>query len=110
MTVHPLSRLEMMLVKTLKNMGGQILGYNSRFYNPIHLQPVRRRVVMLNLELFTEFSDHRVVEISTIIRDDSLRDTIMTNQVVLDELCHHILGNHSKGGSLNPLREVINNH
>ena len=27
--MQPLSRLEMMLAKTLKNMGGQILGYNT---------------------------------------------------------------------------------
>ena len=65
---------------------------------------------MLNLELFTEISDYRVIEISTIVCDDSLRDTITTNQVMLDELCHHILGNRSKGGNLNPLREVINGH
>ena len=30
--MQPLSRLEMMLVKTLKNMGGQILGYNRDPY------------------------------------------------------------------------------
>ena len=38
----------------------------SSFNSPIHLRSVRRRVVMLNLELFTELSDYQVVEIGTV--------------------------------------------
>ena len=35
----------------------------SCFNNAIHLRPVRRRIMVLYLELFTELGDHCVVEI-----------------------------------------------
>ena len=110
MTVHPLSRLEMMLVKTLKNMGGQILGYNSRFYNPIHLQPVRRKVMMMYLELFAELGDHCVIEICTVVSNNPLWYTISTYKIMSDKLRHNVLGYCSKREGINPLREVINGH
>ena len=66
--------------------------------------------MMLDFELFIEFDDHRIVEICTIIFDDSLWNTIPIDKVMLDEPCHNILGNGSKRGSLNPLREVINGY
>ena len=66
--------------------------------------------MMLYLEFLTEFGDHRVVEISTIVNDDSLWHTVTTDQVMLDKLRHNILGNSNKRSSLNPLREVINSH
>ena len=37
---------------------------------------------MLYLELLAELSDHLVVEIGTIIRNDPLRYTVSTDQVV----------------------------
>ena len=43
----------------------------SSFYNTIHLRPVRRKVMMLDLELHAELSDHNIIEISIIICDDS---------------------------------------
>ena len=43
----------------------------SSLYNAIHLRPVRRRVIMLDLELCAELGDHSVIKIATIIRDDS---------------------------------------
>ena len=64
--------------------------------------------MVLDLELFTEFGDHRVVDIRTIVSDDTLWHTIPTDQVMLDKPCHDVLGNSSKRGSFNPLREVIN--
>ena len=81
----------------------------SNLYSAIHLRPVSRRVIMLDLELLTEFGDHSV-EICTIICNDSLGDTISTDKVMLDEPRHNIIGNSSKRGSLNPLHEVINGH
>ena len=48
----------------------------SRFDSSIHLRPVGRRFMVLYLELFAEFGDHRVVEIHTIVSDDSLWNTI----------------------------------
>ena len=52
--MQPLSRLEqieMMFVKTLKNMGGQILGYNSRKCNEIVSKIIRRRKIGLGVEV-----------------------------------------------------------
>ena len=80
----------------------------SRFNSPIHLRPVRRRVVMLYLELFTEFGDHLIIEICTIVRNDPLWYTISADQIVPNKLCHNILGYSSKGSCLNPLHKVIN--
>ena len=82
----------------------------SRFNNAIHLRPVGRIIMMLYLELFTELNDYYVVEICTIVSDDFLWHTIPTDQVMLDKPRHNILGNSSKRGNLNPLREVINGH
>ena len=64
--------------------------------------------MVLDLELHTEFSDHNVVEISTIVCNDSLRDAIPTNKVMLDELGHNIFGNRGERGCFNPLYKVIN--
>ena len=66
--------------------------------------------MMLNLELFTELGDHCVIEIFTIVSNNSLWDTISIDQIVLDELCHDVLGYCSKRRCLNPLREIINSY
>ena len=68
----------------------------SYLNSAIHLQPVGRIVMMMYLEFLTEFSDHRVIEVRTIVSDDSLWHTVTTNQVMLDKLRHNILGNGSK--------------
>ena len=78
----------------------------SRFNSAIHLGPVGRRVMMLYLELFTQLSDHCVVDIYTIFSDNSLWQTIL----MPDKPCHNVLGNSIKRGSFYPLREVINGH
>ena len=72
----------------------------SSLHNTIHFRPVRGRIMVLDLELFTEFGDHRVVEIHAIVSDNYLGDTVMTNQVMLDKPRHNVLGNSSKRGSL----------
>ena len=59
-------------------------------------------------ELLSELGDDRVIEIRTIVSDDSLWHTIPIDQVMPGKLRHNVLGNGSKGGSLNPFREVIN--
>ena len=63
--------------------------------------------MVLDIKLRAEFSDHIVVEISTIIRNDSLMDAISTDKVMLDEPSHNILGNRGKRGYFNPLCKVI---
>ena len=67
----------------------------SSFYNAIHLCPVRGRV-MPDLELRAELDDHSIIEIGTIICDDSFWNTITTNNVVSYESGHDVLGNRSK--------------
>ena len=52
--------------------------------------------MMFDLELHVEFSDHSVVEVGTIVRADSIGDAIPTNEVMLNEADHHILGNRGK--------------
>ena len=64
--------------------------------------------MMLDFELLTEFGDHSIVEIDTIIRNDSLWDTVPTDGILFDEPGHNILGNESERSCLKPLREVVN--
>ena len=49
--------------------------------------------MMIVLEQHAEFSDHGIVEVGTIVSDNSLKDAISTYEVMLDESSHHILGN-----------------
>ena len=51
---------------------------------------------MLDLELHAEFSDYSVVEVSSIVCDDSLEDAIPKDEVMLNESSYHILGNGGK--------------
>ena len=51
----------------------------SSLHSAIHLRPVRGRIMMLDLKLFTEFGDHCIVEICTIVSNDSLPYTIPKN-------------------------------
>ena len=63
--------------------------------------------MLLDLELFTEFGDYRVVEIHTIVSDDSLWDTVSTDEILFDEPGYNILGNGSERSRLNPLCEIV---
>ena len=68
----------------------------SSLHSAIHLRPIRRRVMMLNLQLRAELDDHSVVKIGTIICNDSFWNTIPTYKVMFDEAGHNVLGNRSK--------------
>ena len=59
--------------------------------------------MVLDFELHVEFHDHSVVEIGTIVLENSLGDAIPTDKVMLDEPSHNILGNGSKRDCFNPL-------
>ena len=63
------------------------------FHYAIHLRSVWRRVVMLDLEMHAEFSDHGIVKVGAIVSDDPFRDTIPADEVMLDELGYYVLGN-----------------
>ena len=61
------------------------------FHCTIHLRSIRRKIVVLDLELRAEFHDYSVVEISTIIYDSSLGDAIMADKAMLNEPGNNIL-------------------
>ena len=63
------------------------------FHCAINLWSVWRRVVVFDLELHVEFSDHSVVEVGTNVCDDSIKDTIPIDEVMLNETSHNTLGN-----------------
>ena len=75
----------------------------SRFNNTIHLRSVGRRVVMLYLELFTELSDHCVVEIHIIVSNNYLWHTIPTDQVMPNKSRHNVLGHSRKKRPSQPI-------
>ena len=64
--------------------------------------------MVLDLELHAGLSDHGIVDIGTIVRDDSLGDAIPTDEVMLNESSYHILGNRDERGCFNPFCEVVN--
>ena len=66
--------------------------------------------MVMYLELLAELSDHFVIEIGTIIRNDSFRDSVSKDQIMPDETCYDALGYRGVGSCLNPLREVIDRH
>ena len=52
--------------------------------------------MMLDLELHAELVDHSVIDMGTIIHDDSFWNTVPTNKVMSDESGDNVLGNRSK--------------
>ena len=63
------------------------------FYCAIYLRSIWRRVVMLDLELHAEFSDHGIIKVGAIVSDYPLMDTILVYEVMLDEPGHDVLDN-----------------
>src|ERR1044072_1762155 len=78
------------------------------FHCAVHLRPIRRRVMMLDLELRAEFGDHLVVKIRAIICDNPFGSAISTDKIMFDESSHYILGNRCERGCLYPLGEIVN--
>ena len=66
--------------------------------------------MVLYLELFTELGDHYVVEICTIVSNNSLWHTVSTDHIMSDKPRHDVLGYYSEGSCINPLRELINGY
>ena len=48
---------------------------------------------MLGLELHAKFSDHGIIKVGAIFNDDPLGDTILADEVMLDQSGHNSLGN-----------------
>ena len=61
------------------------------FDNTIHLWPVWGRIMMLDLELLAQGDDHSIVQVCTIICDDPLRDTILTDEILFNKPGYNIL-------------------
>ena len=89
----------------LQNLLDILLG---GFHYAIHLWLIRRGIIMLNLELYAEFRDHSIVEIGTIICDDSLWNTIPTYEVMFDKAGNHIFGDRGEGSCFDPFSKVVN--
>ena len=47
---------------------------------------------MLDLELSAKLPDHGIIEVSSIVGDDTFGDTITVDEVMSDESGYHILG------------------
>ncbi|RHN45060.1 hypothetical protein MtrunA17_Chr7g0226171 [Medicago truncatula] len=79
-------------------------------YCTIHLRPIRRRIMMFDLEFFTKSLHHIVVQVGTIVGNDLAGNTISTDDVVPDELGYHLLGNIGIRCRFNQFGEVVNCH
>ena len=58
---------------------------------------------MLNLELLAQSDDHSVVQICTVVHDDSVGDTIPAYEILLDEAGNHIFVTEEKEAALTHL-------
>ena len=56
---------------------------------PIHLRPIRRGIMVLDLEILTHLLHHLVVQIGGIIGDNFPGQPISTNYLLFDESNHH---------------------
>jgi len=56
---------------------------------PIHLRPIRRGIIVLDLEILTHLLHHLVVQIGGIIDDNFPGQPISANYLLLDEANHH---------------------
>ena len=65
---------------------------------------------MLNLELLAQSGDHSVVQVRTVVSNNSVGDTIPAYEVLLDEASNHILCNKGEGSCFDPLGKVVNGH
>ena len=59
------------------------------------------------MDSLTQLFHHFVVEVGSIISNDPLRNTVSTDDLVLDKPGNHLLGDVGVGGSFYPLGEKI---
>lgn len=58
---------------------------------PIHLRMIWRRIVILDLEIFTQIFHHLIVEVRLIVCDDLIEDSIPAYDFLLRKSGHHLL-------------------
>ena len=63
---------------------------------------------MLSLKLLAQSGDHSIVHVCNVVSDDPFKDTILANEVLLDEAGNHILCDGGEGSSFDPLAKLIN--
>ena len=78
-----------------------------RLNSTVHLRAVRGRIVMLNVEVLAQLLHHFVVEIRTIISNDSFGNPIATNDFFLDETGNHMSGDIRERRCFDPLGEIV---
>ena len=66
--------------------------------------------MVLDIKLHAQCGAHSIVEIHTIVCDDSLWDAVPTDEILFNESGHNILSNESERSCLNPLHEIVNDH
>ena len=65
---------------------------------------------MLDLELLAQGGDHSIIQVSTIVCNDPLRDTVPIDEILLNEPGYNILGNGSERSYLHPFCKIVNGH
>ena len=62
---------------------------------------------MCNVELRIEFSEVLIIELSSVIRDDGMRQSKSVDDGFLDEVFHFVFGDLGQGFSLHLLGEIV---
>ena len=75
---------------------------------PIHLGPVRRIIMVLDLEILTHLLHHPIVEIGGIISDNLPGKPTLANYLLFDEPNHHTPSHTSVRSWFDPFGEVVN--
>ena len=57
----------------------------------VHLRPIRRGIMMFDLEFLTQGLHHVIVQIGTVVSDNFAGHTISTDDIVLNEFDYHLL-------------------
>ena len=64
--------------------------------------------MVLDIEFFTHFLHHFIVEIRPVISDDLVRSSITTNDLFLDETGDNLFGHILVRSHFHPLGKVVN--
>lgn len=66
--------------------------------------------MLLNLEIFTQFFHHLVVEVRLVVCDDLIWDFIPIDDFLLQEASHHFLCDICIRDCIHPFSEVVDGH
>ena len=80
----------------------------GRLNSAIHLRTIRGRIVVLDFEVLTQLFHNFVVEVGSIICIDHFRNTVSTDDLILDKPGNHLLSDVGVESSFYLLGEIIN--